>query len=160
MHLSIESLKWFYDGRDIIKSCFIDWKTEASRNPRVLFFSRANPFRLHFSDREKPRKEQRLSPYRLARNLVGTSSRDNWKTWGALMSTQPVSGVLFNACEQGVQWDLEVVHQTLSNGWTALARPWSSPEEREANGSSFSSQRCLHRPATIQAETRSSKQWG
>lgn len=78
------------------------------------------------------------------------------------MSTQPVSGVLFDACEQGVQRDLEAVHQTLSNGWTALPRPWSSPQEQEqeANGSSFSSQRCLHPPATAQAETRSSRQRG
>lgn len=58
MHLSTESLKWFYEGRDITKSHFIDWTTEASRNLRVLLFSRAKPIRPHFSDREKPRKEQ------------------------------------------------------------------------------------------------------
>lgn len=76
------------------------------------------------------------------------------------MSSQPVSGVLFNAYEQKVQWDLGVVHRTVSNGWTALARPWSSPGELEANGSSFSSQRCLHPPKTVQAEMISSKQQG
>lgn len=93
------------------------------------------------------KKGPRLSSYSLARDLV-------WEVlWGQLKNiggpdVKPAraSGGLLNACEQRVQWDSEAVHHSLSHRVAALAKPWSSPEELKANGSSFSSPRGLQPP--------------